>query len=134
MNFFEDNPRHNTPILAGLWGFAIKRNRLQAKELFKILTDKSIAKRYNLHRNKLYGRDQSFLSDFFFSFALKNSTTHDSFFCEKYGGMPFPTQRPKGNCYLGCHHCCLPNYQRSKFGAICPEKCRPPEHQDWLSC
>ena len=105
-----------------------------ADYLYKALTNKFIAQHYNKIKNNK-GEDQFFLTDFFSYYSLRNSTTHDSFSCQKLGGDPFPVQRI-GNCFVGCTYCCNSSIEilNQKFPFICPIECRPKNHQDWIHC
>ena len=62
-----------------------------------------------------------------------NSTTHDSFNCNKFGdSSPFPSMRSKHRVYVGCKHCCEKDV--SPIEKKCPLSCRPKEHMDWEYC
>lgn len=125
---------HNVPILGGMWGFANKLNRQLANRLFSIITNKKIASRYFHKGYSRKGLDQELLKDFFWRYAKKDSTIHDSYSCEKFGGEPFPTERPEPFCYVSCIYCCDSRYNINKSNHECPSKCRPKEHQDWIFC
>lgn len=84
---------HDIPIVGGYWGFANSRDRQLSKHLFKILTNRFIAEYFNPGDKNLKGQDQFLLTEFFSPYSLKNSTTHDSFSCDKINGDPFPTKR-----------------------------------------
>lgn len=86
---------HNIPIVGGYWGFANSRDRKLADHLFKILTNKKIAAHYNPDNRNLKGYDQYLLTDFFSTYSLRNSTTHDAYMCAYINGDPWPTKRFK---------------------------------------
>ncbi|CAF0910827.1 unnamed protein product [Brachionus calyciflorus] len=133
-----DHPRHGTEILGGGWGYANLKNRELGNYLFKIITIKRIALHYNPRssendKRNLKGFDQFLLSRFFWKYAKKNSTIHDSYTCMEFGGRPWPTQRI-GDCFFGCPDCCRHENRNSNFSYICPIECRPKKHLDWIYC
>jgi hypothetical protein len=110
------------PILGGLWGMAIERDRALAKYIFNLITNQNVASYYNSLGNNPKGFDQHFLARFVSPYSFRNSTTHDSFFCKKYNSSPWPSQRASLlNCFAGCvnvmtiifiyflgyHFCCI---------------------------
>lgn len=97
--------------------------------MFNLITNNLIATHYNPKRENAKGYDQFLLRDFFFKYSKKNSTTHDSYFCESLGGDPWPTKRQNG-CFFGCIGCC----KNDNEAMLCPAKCRPKDHQDWIYC
>ena len=121
-------------ILGGLWGFANKRDRIFSNILFSWMTKKDIAEAYNPKRTNKKGYDQYFLKNYFYKYALKNGTIHDSFYCQDLGGSAFPTQRPKEMCFIGCSDCCSSNFTKKVWIDVCPKECRPHEHKDWIYC
>ena len=135
---FKDAPVHDIMIVGGYWGFANVRSRELAAQLHDVLTDRQIAARYNHIKNKKQD-DQLLLTDHFAKHAALNSTSHDAFLCVKFGGQPWPTQRPAelGFCFVGCGPgCCdqVPLGKRKNYTHICPPACRPKNHQDWIHC
>jgi hypothetical protein len=126
-----DNAEHNVQIMGGLWGSANVRARDYLFDVFQPMLMPSIGNRYR-------GRgDQWFLVDYVWAKVRDHSLAFDSFFCAKYGGRPFPSQRPKGLCYLGCiRPCCINSTDNdsSKYMKPCPVGCRPKDHQDWKFC
>ena len=133
-NFFyiaRDHKEHAVPILAGLWGAATRRAR---KRLFDIFQPMLLPATRCLYKDR---DDQLFLSDFVWKYVKKNSLTFDSYSCRQFGGQPFPSQRPKGICYLGCIRPCCENTTEADVQATikpCPIGCRPKEHLDWIYC
>ena len=122
--------------MGGYWGFANVRDRKLASYLFKVLTNEYIAYFYNQDLRSPKGHDQFLLTKFFSPYSLKNSTTHDSFSCQRINGDPWPTKRPKYNCFVGCSTCCdrIPDSENFVYKEICPVECRPKDHQDWVHC
>ncbi|RNA21923.1 hypothetical protein BpHYR1_011339, partial [Brachionus plicatilis] len=120
---------HYTKILGGGWGYANERNRDLGGYLLKVITNKWIASHYNSEGFNSKGLDQFLLEDFFYKHSKKNSTTHDSYLCQVFGGDPWPTKREKG-CFFGCIECC----KKNETVLPCPIECRPKNHQDWIYC
>ena len=63
--------------------------------------------------------------------SKKLSIGHDSYTCKSYPYTKgFPTQRQKEpNNFVGSMF-----NGNGTLWEICPEKCRPKEHQDWIHC
>ena len=76
---------------------------------------------------------------------------HDSYLCKRssFEGVqpkPFPTQREKGFFKYFKHNFeSLSSFALGPYNfvgaagpmevkAVCPEECRPPDHQDWTLC
>jgi hypothetical protein len=127
-----DHNEHGRAILGGLWGAATKRARYSLFAFFYPILMPSIARLYT------GAGDQQFVSDFVWPKVKQRSLSFDSHFCQKYGSRPFLSQRPKGNCYLGCVRPCCDNTTRNensnKYMKPCPVECRPKDHQDWIYC
>jgi hypothetical protein len=134
-NYFyiaRDHNEHGVPILGGLWGAATKRARYSLFDTFQPILVPLIARQYT------GAGDQQFVSDVVWPKVKQRSLSFDSHFCQKYGSRPFLSQRPKGNCFLGCvRPCCddtTRNENSSKYMKPCPIECRPKDHQDWIYC
>jgi hypothetical protein len=125
---------HDIPIVGGYWGYANVRNRNLGLYFFKVLTNAIIANFYNKVKHEK-GQDQYLLTDFMSKYSLANSTTHDSFSCQEINGDPWPTQR-QGNCFVGCSGCCNQSIEFANqiYTHVCPNECRPKQHQDWIFC
>jgi hypothetical protein len=126
-----DHNQHDIPILAGLWGAANVRAPGYLFDTFRPMLIPFIGSRYT------GAGDQQFLLDFVWKNVRKHSLAFDSFYCTKFGGRPFPSQRPKGCCYLGCIRPCCTNTtddDSSKYVKPCPIVCRPKNHRDWTYC
>ena len=122
-----DHPKHVDRILAGMWGFYNSRDRNLANKIFDLIKNPEISKTY-LKSSKV--GDQKFLKEYVYDLVKEKSIAHDSYACFLYGSDPFPTKRV-GNCFVGSpNDGCNPN---STFNE-CPAKCRPKDHQDWISC
>lgn len=74
--------------------------------------------------------DQNFLSAYVYPLVSNNALVHDSYFCKKFGGLPFPFQR-EGDCFVGATNNCNKYYPHLY---VCPNECRPKDHQDWIYC
>ena len=53
---------------------------------------------------------------------------HDSFCCNEYKSIAFPTQR------LGAEYIAETVFYSAPLPETCPEKCRPKIHPDWTRC
>ncbi|CAF1218787.1 unnamed protein product [Rotaria magnacalcarata] len=128
-----DHKQHDIAILGGLWGAAPIRARHYLFHTFRPMLAPSIARRYN------GSGDQRFLSEIIWRNVKAHSLIFDSYSCKTFGGRPFLSQRPLSttNCFLGCIRPCCLNITSAAFDAkyfICPEICRPKDHQDWIYC
>lgn len=129
-----DHPFHDTSILGGMWGFYNSRNRALANQIFSKMIELSTSKLYNSNTNAKQ-MDQAFLSAYLYPLVKTDSTIHDSYLCEKYNeSRPFPTRR-QGGCFVGqnVQYGAL-ECEKKRMDRLCPEKCRPQEHQDWWYC
>lgn len=130
-NFFyiaRDHDQHAVSILGGLWGAATVRARQHLFDIFRLILVPSIGRRY------INAGDQRFLDEIVWNQVKNNSLIFDSHYCKLYGGRPFLSQRPKGNCFLGCiRACCLNNTDEDSGPYIkaSPVECRPADHPDW---
>jgi hypothetical protein len=134
-NFFyiaRDHTEADLPIPAGLWGAAPIRARYYLIDTFLPMLISSIGSLYSGIG------DQLFLRDFIWRKVKKHSLIFDSYYCEKFGGQPFPSRRPRGNCFLGCLRPCCTNATHNddpnKYVKSCPIECRPKNHKDWTFC
>ena len=133
-NFFyiaRDHFQHNSPILGGLWGAATVRARPKLFNIFRPMLISSIGSQYNGEG------DQLFLKDFIWDKIKIYSLIFDSFYCQKFGGRPFPTKRLQGNYHLGCRRACCTNVlvnSSCEYVPPCPKECRPRDHPEWEFC
>ncbi len=117
----------------GMWGFYNGRDRALGRQIFKKMTNKTIASRY--HKSGAAtkrGPDQFFLTDHVYPLIKTRSIVHDSYTCSSYKySEAFPTQRI-GSCFIGASgdqlHC-----EKKQFYE-CPLRCRPAEHKNWTYC
>ena len=124
----------------GLWGFASGKNRQIGEEMFKLITDPNMIPWHAQHGHNSTA-DQVFIETNLLSIVQKNNTSHDSFFCNKFGGQPFPSKRTPEYCHVGGYGCCeisrKNNYYSRPFRSLnlqCPHMCRPKNHSDWFYC
>lgn len=123
-----DHPNHNAVMLAGLWG---AHNRdLGAMQSLR-------DQMYSRPKSEIRSQDQLLLKEVVWPYARTNVLNHASFTCKsrlrEHGpAVPFPTQR-EGDKYCGWG-----TYKvgpaRKVAKAVCPEECRPKDHQDWTRC
>jgi hypothetical protein len=116
-------------IPGGMWGFFSARNRHLSYKIFRKILHPLNIFFYNYKKDSPKGADQIFLNDFVYNLIKSNSTVHDSFFCDVYGGEPWPTQR-LGNCFVGNPFEC----DVTAAFETCPIQCRPKNHIDWEKC
>jgi hypothetical protein len=127
-----DHNEHGLPIPGGLWGAAPIRARYYLFDIFLPILIPSIGSIY------IGAGDQLFLRDFVWSKVKARSLSFDSHYCRKFGGRPFLSQRPRGNCFLGCIRPCCTNAtyndDPNEYVKPCPIECRPKDHKDWTHC
>ncbi|CAF0746412.1 unnamed protein product [Brachionus calyciflorus] len=129
-HIMRDNVWHNVSILGGMWGFKNSEYRRLGREIFKLIIDKKIAKKYNKNGKSRKDYDQLFLENYFYNRIYNISTIHDSFYCDHYpNSKPFPSKRV-GDCFIGRVGFC----NESNTFRNCPISCRPKDHLDWSSC
>jgi len=101
-----DNPYHTTAILGGMWGARMDTG-------LRDVLDTAMRKLINNVRSR--------------------TLAHDSYLCKQasYGCKelrPFPSRRETGPYnFVGAAG-------PMEVKSVCPEQCRPPEHQDWTLC
>jgi len=128
IHIIRDHPYHSIPILGGLWGIKINRERLLIKYISQYLLSPDIVQCYSGEH------DQTFLEDYLWPHAnIYNRMTleYDSFSCEKFpNSRPFPTRKESPTLFVGCRrsNCTADEHLE------CPKKCRPANHQDWIWC
>ncbi len=130
-HILRDHKEHGIPILGGLWGAAPVRARRQLFNMFYPVLVPSIARKYN------GTGDQDFLQVFIWEKVKNRALSFDSYSCKQFGSRPFLSQRPLGNCFLGCiRECCTNMTETNSINGpkACPKACRPKDHQDWIYC
>jgi hypothetical protein len=128
IHIMRDHIEHAIPILGGLWGIKLDKERPWIKNVSQYLLTPDVVKCYaGIH-------DQTFLEDYIWPHAsvYKNFTLeYDSFYCEKYpNSLPYPTRKESGTRFIGCRRSNCTGDEHPP----CPEKCRPVNHTDWIWC
>jgi hypothetical protein len=77
------------------------------------------------------------LRDFLGDNILETAYVYDSYFCEKFGTFPFPTNVKKSYfCSIDCYNCCI--VRKKDFSSAksytCPTECVSKEKVAWSSC
>ena len=112
-------------------------NREEMNQVFQSMLEDSKG-------NHSKGLDQLLLAQYLWPIAQNDMICHDSYHCNVFKSpfnRPFPTQRKSGPDFSYIEEW---NFVGSNGGTIyldawdstmlCPEECRPKEHQDWLLC
>jgi hypothetical protein len=119
-------------MLGGMWGIKTRFDKTLSKYLYKVITSRLITAWYSLYTGEK-GHDQYILNWYFWPHVKANSTIHDSYTCQKFGGKAFPSQRPPyEECFVGAMGSCKKKH--SSYKLVCPIECRPQEHPDWIYC
>jgi hypothetical protein len=127
-------------MLGGMWGYQVFRNRKLANKIVRLIKNFYIAKKFNSNGKSEKDKDQLFLKEHIWNnFAIQNSMTHASYFCDTFGGsniQAFTIQRPKIYCFVTCSLCCdvTKNNNSWPLDWTCPIECRPKHHSDWEYC
>ncbi len=128
IHIMRDHPEHDVPILGGLWGIKLNKERSWMQNLSNYLLSPDIVQCYTGEH------DQTFLQDYIWPRAnMYNKLTleYDSFFCERFpNSRPFPTRKESPTRFVGCRR---PNCARDEHPP-CPDKCRPFNHPNWIWC
>ena len=101
-----DHSEHGIAIPGGLWGAATKYARYELYNIFKPMLIPST------HQVQIKDSDQLFLQSYVWDAVKNNSVIFDSYFCQQLGGRPYLSQRPVGNCFLGCIRPCCANDEK----------------------
>ncbi len=120
--------------MGGMWAFRVEYDRNFSHIIRSKIFDRSFINQYSLNR------DQQFLADHLWPYAMNKAMTHASYWCTTPGWnryhRPFPTQRPLNNvtnyCFVGCAKPCCVDWPFEKDP--CPISCRPKIHRDWIYC
>lgn len=127
-----DHPAHSAYMLGGTWGAKVNHQRPAFKEAFRKMFKDGIS---YVSRQTGGGYDQVALTRYVWPWAKKVALCHDSYTCHKFSKtVAFPTRREEGvGNFIGS----VISYNSSislDEGGICPEKCRPKTHPDWIYC
>ncbi len=123
----------------GLWGFRTNMNRPFAIELFKKITNPR-DKYWHLKYSNEINVDQYFLQEFLYKIVQSNVTSHDSFYCDTFGGIPFSIKRTAQYCYDGHYGCCNQTESNDYYLYFnkniqkCNQLCIPSNHKWWAYC
>lgn len=128
-HFMRDHPDQGTFILGSAWGTRLVRDSV--REGWKNSWKKGMQDTLLWAKRNDYGPDQGFLAKHVWPWAKRLSLGHDSYLCHKYPyTRGFPTQRKKEpNNFMAS----VVN-ENNTLWKICPVKCRPATHKDWLHC
>ena len=127
-----DHPAHSAFMMGGMWGGKVDQAGAQFMTAFKKMFKDGIA---YVPREEGGGYDQIALTRFVWPWAKKMALSHDSYTGHKFTRTsPFPTQRRQGvGNFIGS--VVSLNQSLSLDGTwVCPEKCRPKQHPDWIYC
>ena len=118
-----DHPRHDVAMLGGMWCFKNDKNRVLGRTLLtQLLKDEAQSSRSTKN-------DQVLLERVVWPRIQGIVMHHDAYLCHLYpGARPFPTKRNRNGTHVGCIRPCTTPLP------ICPEKCRPQSHLDWIFC
>ena len=128
IHVMRDHPRHDVPMLGGLWDTRLNSKTLREfwKEVWKrILNDPLTYSARNKH-----GNDQVILDKYVWEpFGRYNSFQHDAYNCEKFkGSIAWPTKRKQGpNNFVASVYANNKTLQER-----CPEACR--RFREWEYC
>ncbi|CAF2469204.1 unnamed protein product [Rotaria sp. Silwood2] len=128
IHIIRDHHEHSVPILGGLWGIKLSKERSLVNNVSQYLLSPDVVKCYK-------GKgDQNFLEDYIWPHVTmydKMTLEFDSFFCERFpNSRPFPIRKESPTLFIGCRR---PNCTQDKHPE-CPKKCRPAHHPDWIWC
>ena len=128
IHIIRDHPQHTVPILGGLWGIKLDKERAWRESAANYLLSPDVVRCYT------NVRDQNFLEDFLWPYARSHpqrTLEYDSFHCQEFrNSIPFPTRKESPTHFVGCR---LPNCTQDQHEE-CPIACRPPDHPDWIWC
>jgi len=133
MHVMRDHPAHAAYMMGGTWGAKVNQMRNRFLDAFKKLFKDAIA---YVAREEGGGWDQIALVRYIWPWSKKVALSHDSYTCHKFARTsPFPTQRTAGvGNFIGSVVSLNSSIGLTGEGGICPDKCRPKDHKDWLYC
>lgn len=123
-----DNPRHDRPLMGGMWCYRSQNNRNKGKSRLQLMLRK--AKKRNDQMEAEKEDDQNVLQNYLWPEVKNDVIQHDAYLCNMFpGSIPFPSKRSSNREFVGCpiHNC-------TNGAKECPKQCRPEYHQDWLFC
>lgn len=135
-HLMRDNPYHGLFFLGGAFGMKFDHGWDTKRTEFAEKFDHIIKRSVGIHQ---LGWDQSLLQEHLRNMAEGDLIAHDSYSCRHFTQhrgnrdpyhRAFPTKRLKGkNNFVGSN-----GGELTKENGICPELCRPEDHQDWTLC
>ena len=147
-----DHPAHTAYVMGGTWGAKVKDLRKEFHAAFGKLFRDGIA---YIPKERGGGYDQvgkpanknvndinpytsgliSAMTRYVWPWAKKLALSHDSYTCSRFSRTTaFPTRRVAGlGNFVGSVVSLNSSIGLDEHG-ICPVKCRPKDHQDWLYC
>ncbi|RNA06164.1 hypothetical protein BpHYR1_027956 [Brachionus plicatilis] len=131
-HIMRDHPSQDKEVIDGQWGVFTWLDRNVSRYLFSVSTDQRILDSYTPNMDF----SDSMLKDYLWPLTKNKSTfSHDSYYCEKYKSISFPTKR-ESNCYIGSELCCSYSPKpQTNLAQICPSECRPVNYEDdWIYC
>ncbi|XP_066949025.1 uncharacterized protein [Macrobrachium rosenbergii] len=126
-HFMRDNPMHDQPIMAGMWGGC---NSFYPDAMPRL---RNIVFKWSNKSTSHHSRDQLNLSWLLWPTFKKNHTAHDAYSCLEYPeSRPFPTKRLNFT-FIGMRTS-RNEFAHDKINIPCPVQCRPANHKDWTFC
>ena len=120
IHILRDHIEHTLPILGGLWGIKLHKERTWIRNISQYLLSPDVVRCYTGEG------DQTFLEDYIWPRAnMYNKITleYDSFYCERFpNSLPFPTRKESPTRFVGCRR---PN---------CTQDEHPPCPQSMSTC
>ena len=125
LHVMRDHPAHGVPILGGLWGARLTKNRSAWKSIWTAIMGDPLS----LSTRGSKGPDQSLLRRHVWGKLDGGVVQHDSYFCDQWpeGSIGFPSQRPNSTeNFVGGYRNGKPVWRE------CPKKCR--RQETWKFC
>lgn len=121
IHVMRDRKVHSSQIMGGMWCFRNSKNRDLGIKLFNTILNQAT---YEFDTKS----DQYILNKYIWPEVEFDSLQHDSYLCDLFpNSKPFPTKRKQ--FFVGCVRDCF-----IFMDEVCPEKCRPKDHKDWIYC
>jgi len=125
-HIMRDHKMHFAYILGGMWGAKVDQKRQEIKA--------AVWPMFSTFQHEMgYAFDQDYLYEFIWPLAYKDAVSHDSYLCDEYPlTRPFPSKR-QGSYFvgqIGAHQ----SANEVEQPVVCPRKCRPKDHPDWIYC
>ncbi|XP_064122132.1 uncharacterized protein LOC135226463 [Macrobrachium nipponense] len=126
-HFMRDNPMHDQPIMAGMWGGC---NSFYPDAMPRL---RNTVFKWSNKSTSHHSSDQLNLSWLLWPTFKKNHTSHDAYSCLEYPeSRPFPTRRLNFT-FIGMRTA-RNEFAQDKINKPCPVQCRPANHKDWTFC